>query len=149
MEHIIHDMYAYNEKYRKQSKSNHIAYLISPTNKKNINVHAINQPFPRYNNKKISRHAEMEALRKLSRKMILYHQKKMNVNMYIIRIDENGMLQNSRPCKHCCIEMFKHKKIRINKLYFSNDQGEIECHNFIEWDRKTEHHITYGWKFAR
>ena len=142
-------MYAYNEKHSERSKSNHIAFLISSTNKKNINVHAINKPFPRYNNKKISRHAEMEALHKFSRKMILYHQKKMSVNMYVIRIDSDGVMQNSTPCKHCCIEMFKHKKININKLYFSNEQGEIECHNFIKWYRNTEHLISYGWKNVR
>lgn len=86
---------------------------------------------------------------KLSRKMVLYHKKKINVNLYVIRIGPNETLKNSTPCRHCCLELYKNKKININKIYFSNSDGLIECHDFKTWFKNTEQYTSYGWKVLR
>lgn len=142
---IVEEMINYYKNNKYYTISNHVAYLEPISNKKNISVMGINNPSPRYNNNKISTHAEINVLQKLSRKMILYHKKKMVVNLYVIKIDKEGNLKNSKPCKHCCIEMSKNKKININKIFFSNEFGKIESHYFNSWYKENLNHISYGW----
>jgi hypothetical protein len=84
---IVEEMINYYKSNKYYAISNHVAYLEPISNKKNISVMGINNPSPRYNNNKISTHAETNALRKLSRKMILYHKKKLVVNLYVIKLN--------------------------------------------------------------
>jgi hypothetical protein len=104
---------------------------------------------PRYNNKGISTHAEIEVISKLSRKMIKYNKKTLTTDLYVIKIGPNEELKNSSPCRHCCIELYKNKKININKIYFSNKDGKVECHFFKEWYLNNDQYTSYGWNCLR
>ena len=81
--------------------------------------------------------------------MTLHHKKKISADLYVIKIGVCGNLKNSTPCKHCCIELFKNKKININKVHFSNENGEIESHQFKEWYKNNDHFTSYGWSCLR
>lgn len=72
--------------------------------------------------------------------------KKIVVDLYVIKYNSNGKMSNSQPCFHCGKELFNNKKIKISKLYFSNNEGNITKVNFEEWFLKSNHHISRGWK---
>jgi len=50
--------------------------------------------------------------------------KSKKFSMLVIRINKSGSLCNSKPC-YDCIEEFK--KFNINKIYYSNSDGDIIC----------------------
>ena len=44
------------------------------------------------------------------------------IDIYVVRIGNNGNLMNSRPCANCTQEF---KKYNIRRIYYSNERGEI------------------------
>ena len=68
---IVEEMINYYKNNKYYTISNHVAYLEPMSNKKNISVMGINNPSPRYNNSKISTHAEINVLQKLSKNYFL------------------------------------------------------------------------------
>lgn len=46
-----------------------------------------------------------------------------NLDIYIIRVDKNGNLKDSKPCNHCLKYLKRAKLFRY--CYYSNHQGEI------------------------
>jgi hypothetical protein len=44
------------------------------------------------------------------------------------------------------MELSKKKWLKINKLYYSKNNGMLECIKFTDWIEKKNHHITKGWK---
>lgn len=66
---------------------------------------------------KTSLHAEMDILQKMSKKKII------TGDMIVIRINNQGNLCNSRPCKYCIYRLQKLSNIRF--IYYSNKDGEI------------------------
>ena len=107
----------------------------------------INSTRIRYNNENIKTHAEMDAMEKLKSKMIRYNiKKKIIVDLYVIRHTKTGLLASSAPCYHCTKELSKNKWLHINNLYYSKNDGCIECVKFKEWVEKEDHHVTKGWK---
>lgn len=73
------------------------------------------------------RHAEMEVIRKLYKNNKL--KRKRNITLIVIRIDRDGNLKNSKPCKKCIDYMTRANSRRIHKIVnicYSDDQGNIE-----------------------
>ena len=81
--------------------------------------------------------------------MVIHHKKKLTADLYVIKVGPEGKLKNSTPCKHCCLELYKNKKINIKKIYFSNKDGDIECHYFKEWCENNDNYTSYGWSHLR
>ena len=66
-------------------------------------------------------HAEINAICKLPKKLVKGH------NLLVIRVNGNWAgtstpLKNSRPCNDCIDKLIK---IGINKVYYSNEYGDI------------------------
>ena len=127
-----------SEKIKKEKISNKFNY--------NFTI-GINSPRIRYNNGDIKTHAEIDAMEKLKSKMIRSRVKKqIIVDLYVIRHTKTGLLTSSAPCLHCTMELSKNKWLKINKLFYSKNNGTVECIKFTEWIKKNDHHITKGWK---
>lgn len=104
---------------------------------------------PLYSNSKIMTHAEMEALKKvkgLLRCGKLKKNKKNKMNLIVLRINKSGQLCESAPCYHCSKELAKDSFIKINKLYFSRNDGTITCIKFDDWINNGNFHVSKGWK---
>lgn len=91
----------------------------------------------------------MDCMKKLAYKMSKLRIRHCTTDMIVIRIGKNGNLLNSQPCYHCAIEMFRNKKIEIRNVYFSNQYGIIEKHNFKHWYLTANHHISSGWRYKQ
>lgn len=109
------------------------------------NTIGFNNYSKRYNSA-VTTHAEMDCLKRLAFKMCKVRHRRIITDLVVIRVNNDGTLGNSQPCKHCAIELIKNKKITIRHLYFSNSDGKIEKHNFKEWYQNTEHHVSSGWR---
>ncbi|AGF85529.1 hypothetical protein QJ854_gp253 [Moumouvirus goulette] len=78
------------------------------------------------------------------------NKKVMNVSLLVIRITpsstrETYSLTNSRPCIGC---MYKIKNsfnygVRINKIYFSNGNGDIVCYKLRDIIQEKQHLSKY------
>lgn len=90
-------------------------------------------------------HAEMDCIKKLSYKMCKMRTRYCDVDLICLKVKKNGSLGNSQPCYHCATELYKHKKIRVRRVYFSLENGTIEKYNFKEWYCDTTHYISSGW----
>ena len=67
--------------------------------------------------------------------------KKFKADICVVKY-RNNSLSNSKPCLHCLNFLKNHKKLKINKVYFSNEDGKIICTNIKDLNSK---HIS--WKF--
>ena len=65
----------------------------------------------KYNNKKMTIHAEIDALKKLKYKMKIDNLKVITTDLVVIRFRKDLTLGESGPCKHCIDELSKEKKI--------------------------------------
>ena len=82
-----------------------------------------------------STHAELHAIKgyygnqlSLNKKKgwIISNNKKTKLNLFVIKIDNNSKLSNSRPCINCLNIM---KQIGIKKVYYSVSNDKIICEN--------------------
>ena len=71
------------------------------------------------------------------------------MNLIVIRTNKSGNLCNSAPCNHCTECLINDKNIKIDKLYYSNENGRIECVKFNEWINNGDKHISEGWKLLQ
>lgn len=113
------------------------------------NGHAIigeNSNKPLYSNSKIQTHAEMDALNKVKYLLKCKKIKKTKMNLIVLRVNKSGGLCESAPCYHCTRELFKNKYIKIDKLYYSNSNGNITCIKFNKWVNNGTEHISKGWR---
>jgi hypothetical protein len=127
------------------SEANHLCHIATFVDKKRKNNHltiGINTNRKRFNNNKIAVHAEIDALQKLEKT-----NKKHKMDLIVLRVNKNGKLCESAPCRHCTIELSKNTLVNINKLYFSRSDGSITCIKFSEWLKKEDHHVSKGWKW--
>ena len=71
------------------------------------------------------RHAEMDAIRRLPRRMPRSKQK--YIDLIVIRIDLQGNLKNSKPCSKCIEYMSRlpSKSYRVEYVYYSDSNGNI------------------------
>jgi tRNA(Arg) A34 adenosine deaminase TadA len=82
-------------------------------------------------------HAEMSIFKKIN------YKKMRKVDVYVIRINGNGKLINSKPCSHCLNSL---KKLNIKKIYYSDENGDIVCEKTN--DMKTDY-ISSGYKIGK
>ena len=80
-------------------------------------------------------HAEIDVLRKCLKMNI-----KKKINMYIIRISEDGVYRNSAPCNRCISIL---KKYNIRSIIYSTENGELEKYKLIHYSNS---HISGGEK---
>ena len=88
----------------------------------------------------------MDCVSKITYKMCKYRVRKITTDMLVISVNKQGELRNSQPCINCAKILIKQKKINIRNLYFSNNKGEIECHDFKSWYKTATHMATSGWR---
>jgi hypothetical protein len=91
----------------------------------------------------------MNALEKIK---ILVRCKKIKptkMNLVVIRTNKRGDLCNSAPCYHCTLMLSKEKYIKINKLYYSKSDGNMECIKFDDWINSGTSHVSKGWKWMK
>jgi cytidine deaminase len=105
----------------------------------------INSDRSRYNNIRMTTHAEMNAIDIMIKKTIC---KKKTINLIVLRVHKNNTLSLSQPCYHCSTEMMKNKHVNIKYLFFSDENGDIQKHDFNTWYNETNHHISSGWRCA-
>jgi hypothetical protein len=77
-------------------------------------------------------HAEADAINKLQyikSKKSKKPKKTISVDMLVIKVLRNGKLSNSAPCVKCLKSIANAitKGYKINKVYYSNETGNIEC----------------------
>jgi len=75
--------------------------------------------------------------------------KNRKMNLIVIRTTKTGILGNSAPCYHCTKFLSENNSIKIDKLYYSNSDGEIECIKFTDWVKIGQTHISEGWKYIQ
>lgn len=84
-------------------------------------------------------HAEENAIKRFLRDNDLYNNissrkgkknKKIKVDLLVVRVSENGQLKNSKPCRNCVEMIFGMKRINVDNVYYSNVNGEIVCEKF-------------------
>jgi deoxycytidylate deaminase len=103
-----------------------------------------------YGDIKIKTHAEMDALNKIKKRFSRNKTNKFNkMNLIVIRTNKSGNLCNSAPCKHCTECLINDKNVKIDKLYYSNENGKIECVKFSDWINNGNKHISEGWKLLQ
>ena len=85
----------------------------------------------------------MEVIRKLYRNRRI--KRKRNITLIVIRIDNNGNLKNSKPCRKCLEYMSSTNKQRIHKivnLYYSNENGNIEVTKLTKLMSSSNKHLS-------
>lgn len=90
------------------------------------------------NNKKLSRHAEIDLLCKIKK----YHFRKQ-IDILVVRITKNNILGESKPCYYC-YQSLKKSKIPIRYIYFSTKEGNIDRIKLKDF--QTEH-VSEGFCF--
>ena len=72
-------------------------------------------------------HAEIDAYNKLIRGKYANARKikKEKIDLIVIRINKNGELKQSRPCKHCINKLINMANYKIGKVYYSDENGNI------------------------
>lgn len=66
-----------------------------------------------------STHAEISVIHKL-----LKTQKKIDADLWVIRVTKEGELVNSEPCLSCIVAL---KKYNIKRVFYSDSEGDIIC----------------------
>lgn len=121
------------------AKNGHVFYnRINNTTGHNTYIRGINR--------NTTIHAEMDCISNMIYKMSKYRIRTITTDILVLNVSRQGKLKNSQPCFNCAKILYKQKRIKIRNLYFSNDDGEIECHNFDKWFNTTNHTISSGWK---
>lgn len=107
----------------REIRTSHIAFLIKSNiiekigiNKKRTHPETKNHP---YHEGVVGIHAELDCLLKMDKEDL------SDYNMLIIRVDNNGKLNMSKPCKGCqsLLEQFN-----IKEVWYSDFKGQIVKH---------------------
>ncbi len=96
----------------------HVAFLVSPNNKKVIYT-GKSKPLPYFKNSRgvCSIHAEQNVIKNLREDNNPY-------NLLVFRYNKKGELAMSKPCRNCLKQIKKHKN--INTVYYSTEKGIIK-----------------------
>jgi hypothetical protein len=129
---------------------NHIACFIS----KNNTYHEIigfNSDKSQFGNSFIKTHAEIDAVQKIRYYMKCKIIKRNKMDLIVLRLNKYGKLCQSAPCYHCtCFLNSKKTKqlVKINKIYYSNQNETITAINFNDWVKyqNCNKHVSKCWK---
>lgn len=127
--------------------SSHICAIFNGINDLNILSYGINNC--RAPNSRIygSIHAEISAIQKLPYRA--KNKKIKKVDMLVIKSSKTHCISMSKPCVNCIFNLItKPTKLRyrINKIYYSNNKGEIICRTLSSLLNDDNHHITRAYK---
>lgn len=75
-----------------------------------------------------ARHAEMDAIKHLKIK----NKKRLTLDLIVIRINNSGKLLLSMPCYNCIKQLRRLKNIKINKIHYSDENGNIISKRFVQ-----------------
>ena len=92
-------------------------------------------------------HAEMDAIRKLP--PIIKKAKRKRIILIVIRINRFGKLLNSTPCFKCIQHLTRLNNssgYKIDKIYYSNQEGKIEITKLSELIDCDEKHVSYAFR---
>lgn len=85
-------------------------------------------------------HAEISLMKKLKKT-----DKNLKINLLVLRINNNGTYGMSKPCENC-IHMMEiiafEKGYVLDKIYFSNYEGEIDGMKFFDLKNEEGKHIS-------
>lgn len=97
----------------------------------------------------ISTHAEIASFQKYCFKTNYSYSKKPKrlprVNIFVIRLTSKNEIKNSRPCYHC-IQTLNRLNIIIDRVYYSDNGGNIVCEKFRDMKDSTENKVTSGYR---
>lgn len=88
-------------------------------------------------------HAEMDAVKKLPYRA--KNKKTKKVDLLVVKSSKTHCLSMSRPCIKCIYDLIIEPVrlgYKINRIYFSNKDGEIECRTLSSLAKDKEQHIT-------
>jgi hypothetical protein len=97
----------------------------------------------------ISTHAELASFQKYCFKTNHSYTKKPkrmpHVNIVVIRLTSKNEIKHSRPCYHC-IQTFQRLNIIIDRVYYSDQYGNIVCEKFKDMKDSNENKVTSGYR---
>lgn len=77
-------------------------------------------------------HSEISGIMKLNK--LNSYKKTINqrdfLDVYNVRMNKNGTIGNSRPCKNCLEQMQRYEYFKFDKVYFTSSTGEFVCEKF-------------------
>lgn len=74
------------------------------------------------------------------------HQKKIKMDIIVIRVNKQGYLRMSKPCYHCTMRMHTCSFVKIRHVYYSTNEGmlmKIKLRDLM----KTDPHISSGFRY--
>lgn len=77
-----------------------------------------------YKNIPISRHAEIDVLKK-EKKNYSLTKKIRRFNLIVIKVSKTGNISTARPCYHCIKQLESASFVRIKNIFYSNREGII------------------------
>jgi hypothetical protein len=97
----------------------------------------------------ISTHAELASFEKYCFKTNHSYTKKPKrmprVNILVIRLSRTNEIKHSRPCYHC-IQTFQRLNIIIDRVYYSDQSGNIVCEKFNDMKDSDKNKVTSGYR---
>ena len=89
-------------------------------------------------------HAEDHAVRRLP--PLPSNRKRLHkLDILVVRVSKTGVMGNSKPCHSCLMVLSKHLPQRgyiLANVYFSNEQGNIQCTKLASLLYNEEHHYS-------
>jgi hypothetical protein len=83
-------------------------------------------------------HAEIDALKKLP---LNRNRRLINIDIFVIRVSQTGVLGMSKPCIKCIRYMSKLKGYKVKNVYYSDKNGDEICETFTHLYYDKNHHI--------
>lgn len=121
-------------------KSMHSAFVISLTTRKIISK-GMNSGRTTFPGSEYAIHAEMEAIKNINNSKSRTKIKFKTYDLIVIRVTNSGRLGNSRPCSKCKKYIMNYcdkTHIKINTIYYSNEDGTITAEKFDKMENNLE-----------
>lgn len=93
----------------------------------------------------ISTHAEIDALQKLKFEYIK-KQKRLYMNLLIVRISKSGLFGMSAPCYHCLCRLKEAKFVNIKDVYYCGENREIIRQKFSDMIPDKHGYVSSGYR---
>ena len=76
-------------------------------------------------------HAEENAVKRFLKNNYKFSKnKKIKVDLLVVRVTYSGELKNSKPCRHCVEMLSQLPYITVVNVYYSTKDGNIVCEKF-------------------
>ena len=94
----------------------------------------------------ISTHAEIDALQKLKNEYSSRKGRPFRMNLLVVRMSKTGLLNVAVPCQHCIKQLAAATFVNIKNVYYSNDEGHIQCQKFDDLVNSPYKFISSGYR---